>query len=233
MNRERTVWLVGSILCVFLAARLVGRVPVDEEDRQFANLVAQVQHEVRARYVTEIDAEKEQQMRTVAIQAMLGTLDAHTVYVPFDRKRQFIQALTGNFVGIGVSYRMNEKGEVQVTTPLENGPAYRAGIEAGDVITRVDDLEILGMKTEDISPKITGPEGTKVKITVRRYDGNEREFEIVRAPVNTPTVLGFARKPDGSWDYFVDRSLGIAYVFVGQFNEETQGNVEGPRCMSE
>lgn len=226
MNRERTAWLVGSILCVALAARLVGRVPVEEQDRQFANLIAQVQHEVRTRYVVDITPEKQKQMQAVAIQAMLSTLDPHTVYVPPVQKEQYLQMLTGNFVGIGISFRMNDKGEPEVITPLDGGPAYRAGIEAGDVIIKVNGEPIAGMKQEEISPKIKGPEGTTVRVTVRRYDGSEREFELVRAQVHEPTVLGYDRRPDGSWDYFVDRATGIAYLRIGQFNEETLGNVE-------
>lgn len=226
MNHERTAWLVGSVICVFLAARLVGRVPVEEKDREFAQLIAQVQHEIRARYVTAIDDNKLKQMQTVAIQSMLATLDPYTVYVPPVDKGQFMQQLTGNFVGIGVSFRMNDAGEVEVITPLDNGPAYHVGIEAGDVITHVNDVPILGLKTDEISPRIKGPEGSRVKITVRRYDASVREFEVVRAQVNEPTVTGYTRRADASWDYFVDRSLGIAYLRVAQFNEETLGNVE-------
>lgn len=226
MNPERLAWLFGSILCVFLASRLVGRVPVEEQDRQFANLVAQVQHEVRSRYVTEITPEKQKQMQLVAIQAMLNTLDPHTVYVPPIHKGQFMEVLTGNFVGIGVSYRANEAGEIEIITPLDGGPAYAAGIEAGDVITHVDGVAIQGMKTDEIAPRIKGPAGTKVKITVRRYDQSVRDFDIVRASVNEPTVIGYSRRADGSWDYFVDRSIGIAYVRIAQFNEDTLSHVE-------
>lgn len=226
MNRERLAWVFGSVLCVFLAARLVGRVPVEEQDRQFANLIAQVQHEVRARYVTEITPEKQKQMQNVAIQAMLDTLDPYTVYVPPDYKGQFLQDLTGNFVGIGISYHMNEAGEVEVITPLDGGPAYRAGVEAGDIITKVDGVAIKSLKSDEISPRIKGPAGTNVTITVRRYDGSEKDFAILRSSVNEPTVLGFNRRADGSWDYFIDRESGIAYVRIGQFNEETAADVE-------
>lgn len=226
MNRERTAWIFGTFLCVFLAARLAGRVPVEEQDRQFAELVAQVQHEVRTRYVTEISPEKQKQMQTVAIQAMLGLLDEHTIYVPPAHKVDFLQVLTGNFVGIGISYYVNDKGEFEVITPLDGGPAYQAGIEAGDVIIKVDGESIKGLKQDEVSPRIKGPEGTTVRITVRRYDGSEREFEIVRAEVNEPTVRGYLRKQDGSWDYFIDRDAGIAYVQIKQFNDETLGNVE-------
>ncbi len=227
MNRERLVWLFGMVLCVFLAGRmLASHVLVEDQDRQFANLIAQVQHEVRTRYVTQIDPAKQKQMQTVAIQAMLNTLDPFTVYVPPVHKGQFMQALTGNFVGIGVSYHLNEADEIEVITPLDGGPAYAAGIEAGDIITKVDGIAIKGMKTDDISPRIKGPEGTHVKITVRRFDGSEKEFDIVRGSVNEPTVTGYSRRPDGSWDYFIDRELGIAYVHIAQFNEETLGNTE-------
>ena len=173
MNRERTAWLVGSVLCVALAARLVGRVPVEEQDRQFANLIAQVQHQIRSRYVVEITPEKQRQMQAVAIQAMLGTLDPYTVYVPPVQKGHYMQVLTGNFVGIGISFDINEQGELVVVTPLDSGPAHRAGIEAGDIITHVDGQPILGLDREEIAGKIKGVEGTTVRITVRRFDGSE------------------------------------------------------------
>jgi carboxyl-terminal processing protease len=82
------------------------------------------------------------------------------------------------------------------------------------------------MTRDDIAAKIKGIEGTSVRVTVRRYDGSVKDFEILRSEVNTPTVRGYNRRQDGSWDYFLDRSAGIAYVHISQFNRETAHDVE-------
>lgn len=225
MLSPRFAWTLGSLLTVVMAVRFIGWMPADEEDRQIAQMVSQVQHEVRSRYVDEITPAKLRQMQSAAIAGMLSTLDPHTMYVPPQQKEQFKTILNGNFVGVGVNIRPTPQGEVVVETPIEGGPAFAAGIEAGDVFVKVNDQPVAGMDTKALRDKIVGEAGSTVKLTMRRYDNTLKDFEVERRQVNLPTVLGYQRNADGSWDWFADRAAGIGYIRIAQFNEETAARV--------
>ena len=227
MFRERIAWVIGTVSCVLLALRLVNHVPVDEEDRDFSQIVAQVEHEVRANYVDEITPDRLRAMQNAGIAGMLSTLDPHTIYVPPAGKQQFMQAINGNFIGIGVVLRAGDKpGEIAVTTPIEGGPAYAAGVEAGDVFVKVNGESVAGLSREELQARVQGPPGTTVNVTFRRFDGTEKAFLVERRQVNVPTVTGYQREADGSWDYFADRSVGIGYLRISQFNEDTGEEVK-------
>jgi carboxyl-terminal processing protease len=225
MLSPRFAWTLGALLTVAMAVRLVGWLPADEEDRALARMVAQVQHEVRARYVDEITPAKLKQMQAAAIGGMLSTLDPHTIYVPLQQKAQFNTILNGNFIGVGLKFSVTPAGEVSVETPIEGGPAYAAGIEAGDVFVKVNGQPVAGLTTSALHDRIVGEPGTSVTLTMRRYDNSFKDFVVERRQINLPTVLGYQRNADGSWDWFADRSAGIAYIRIAQFNEETADRV--------
>lgn len=166
----------------------------------------------------------------IVSELMRGALDPldefTTVIWPQDSK-EFEKHTRGNFVGVGISIYKNRKGEVEVVTPLEDTPAYRAGIQAGDVITKVDGEAIADYTINKVVDTITGQEGTNVTLTIRR-DGKEIDFPLRRAEVKIRSVKGMQRDPihEEKWDYWLDRKRGIAYIRVTNFQRNTVEDVD-------
>lgn len=110
--------------------------------------------------------------------------DRFSVYYPApDEEEAFTSQVNGTFEGIGVSIFKDSNDNCVVEQPLVGSPAFRAGIEAGDIITAVDGISTKGMTLTDISTRLRGEKGTTVKVTVLR-DGSTVNFSIVRDEVN-------------------------------------------------
>jgi C-terminal peptidase prc len=188
--------------------------------------------DVRMRLGNREDLDKHKDIDN-ALMRMLNHLDPYTTfYDPESLEREKGQ-IQGRFIGVGIQIRKDSNTDmIQVITPIMGSPAYRAGIQAGDLITTVtrevdsygkplEPAEVISTKGLDISEavkKILGKEGTRVKLTVNR-PGEEKpiEFELVRRPIQVETVLGFKRKADANWEYMLDAESKIGYVRLTQF----------------
>jgi carboxyl-terminal processing protease len=108
-------------------------------------------------------------------------------------------------------------------TPIDGSPAFKAGIQAGDIVLKVNGESIEGLKlTPDILKKIKGPIGTPVTLTVlHEGDKDPVDITMTREEVVVPMLKGYSRKPDNSWDYYVSDDPKIAYVRLVQFTPET------------
>jgi len=172
-----------------------------------------------------------------ALLRMLSHLDPYTTFYTPDRLKRAEGEISGQFIGVGINIRKDtDTDQIYIITPILGSPAFKAGIQGGDVITSVtrytdengktlDPPEILPTKGLDVSDavkKIVGKPGSKVKLTVRR-PGVEKplEFEMKRQSVQTESVLGARRKPDASWDYFIDPTSKIAYLRLTQFQRNS------------
>lgn len=158
-------------------------------------------------------------------EAALDALDPYTVIVWPKQKQDFEKAMTNEFSGIGVEIT-KEKGVLAIASLLADTPAYNSGLDAGDVIEKVD-----GTGTKDLSimcavHMITGPAGTKVTLTIRR-PGQEQTQEVMltRAKITVPTLRGWTRS-DGRWQYMVDEQNKIGYVRLTNFSERTSADFE-------
>jgi carboxyl-terminal processing protease len=160
------------------------------------------------------------------VEAALATLDPYTVIVWPRQVQDFEKLMTNEFSGIGIEIS-KPKGLLTVASLLPDTPAYRAGLDAGDVIECVD-----GVSTKDMSlvcavKKITGAKGTKVNLTIRRQGGQEQQTLIItRDRIIVPTIRGWQRTPDGKWLYMLDEKEKIGYVRITSFAAETADDLE-------
>ncbi len=144
-----------------------------------------------------------------------------------DELRRFRQSIEGNFVGVGILLRHNDKRELLIVNPLEGSPASRAGIRPGDKILAVDDQSTVGWATNRAVSNITGPVGKVVKLTIGREGVDEpMDFPLKRASIKMRSVNGWWKKEldargKPSWDWWVDPSVGIGYVRLTSFNEDS------------
>jgi carboxyl-terminal processing protease len=115
---------------------------------------------------------------------------------------------------------------VAVISPLEDTPAYRAGLLAGDLIMAIDDKSAENMRLEEAIKLLTGDPGTKVKIKVMHMNGEKEEVTITRAIIEVQTVKGLKRDDKDQWVYFIDPDRKIAYVRLTSFTEASAADLK-------
>jgi carboxyl-terminal processing protease len=161
---------------------------------------------IKTDYVEPVDEKK---LISDAIGGMVAGLDPHSQY--FDKKsfKEFREATTGRFVGIGIEMGM-EDGYVKVVSPIEGSPAFRAGMKSGDLITKIDDALVKGLTVDQAVKRMRGEPNTKVMLTVYRKTEN-RTFPvtIVREEIRLQSVRAKEVEP------------GYAWLRVSQFQDRT------------
>ncbi|MFM8731600.1 MAG: S41 family peptidase [Phycisphaerales bacterium] len=153
--------------------------------------------------------------------------DPYTEIVWPDRMRRFNQMIKGNFVGVGIMIRHNERREIVIVNPLDGSPAKRAGIKPGDRIAAVDGKSAADWPVDKAVDVITGPAGTTVRLSIAR-EGQDAPLEVplVRERIKMYSVQGWRKtgyneRSEPMWDWFIDPQGGIGYVRLTGFNEDT------------
>jgi carboxyl-terminal processing protease len=124
----------------------------------------------------------------LSIERMLQTLDAHSSYADPEDYQRMMEDHAGHFFGIGISISIRNQ-RVTVMSPMEDGPAYKLGIRAGDVIDKIDGLSTQGMNLNEAVSHIRGPEGEPVRITIRRPGSPEPvEYVVLREKITEDAV---------------------------------------------
>jgi len=170
---------------------------------------------VQKQYVRDVDTKK---MFEHAINGMLNGLDPFSTYIPESELPEFNKSTRGKFGGIGIQIGMR-RGFLTVISPLEDTPAYRAGVLAGDLIVEIEGKSTDGIRLEDAVKQLTGDPGTKIRIKVRHMTGEMEEFTITRALVEVHSIKGVKRDDKDQWVYWADPEKKIAYVRITSFTE--------------
>ncbi|UCE99521.1 MAG: S41 family peptidase [Planctomycetota bacterium] len=159
-------------------------------------------------------------------EASLSALDDHTVMVWPSQVVSFEKEMTKEFTGIGILIK-KEKGMLTVESLLPDTPAYNSGLDAGDVIEKVDGIPTKDMSLGCAVKHITGPAGTKVMLTIRRAgEGQSRDIIITRARIVVPPIRGWQRTEDGKWLYMINERERIGYVRITNFDLRTAQELE-------
>ncbi|MFO0846846.1 MAG: S41 family peptidase, partial [Gemmataceae bacterium] len=178
---------------------------------------------------------------TITLQRMLHKLDPHTTYIDPETKKKFDDDINGNFTGIGIQIRKDAvSNALLVVTPIKGSPAYHAGLQAGDLVTRVirefdsdgnpvnppEVIDTTKITLNAAVKKILGLPNTKVKIEVVRGKDKPFQIEITRGRVELESVHGFKRKANDDWDYLIDPKLKIAYLRLSSFARNSYRDME-------
>src|SRR5688500_4708658 len=134
---------------------------------------------------------------------------------------EFNKTTQGEFSGVGIQIQSDEDGSLKVVSPLEDSPAYKAGIKAGDVITHINAKNAKGITLNQAVKTITGPKGTTVVLTVASPGGKTKEHTIRRETIKVASVKGWLHRPGGGWEYLVDPENKIAYLRMTNFTKDT------------
>ena len=154
-----------------------------------------------------------------------SALDGYTYLVWPSDVQSFEKDMTNEFIGIGIVIsKMNNL--LTIDSLLEGYPAYRAGLDAGDVILQIDGRDTANITMEMAVRRITGQANTSVKLLIDRKGFDKpREFVVPREQIVVRAVEGLHRKPDGSWQFFLDETDKVAYVRLSGFYRETAGRL--------
>ncbi len=212
--------MVSLILITLLAFQLPGSLAQRDDDYAFVRTLVDIHRRVAANYVDPIDESK---LRGGAIDGMLGELDPFSVYIPPAHQEEFDRMLEGSFKGVGIQLNQLDDGRVEVVTPIDGSPAFKAGVMAGDIIEKVNGESLDGLRLPDVIKKIAGPLGSQVKLFVKHVTGDEAELTMTREEIVVPTVKGFSRKLMNNLvgDYYVCDDPKIAYVRITQFTPDS------------
>jgi len=166
-----------------------------------------------------------------AIQGMIDELnDPYTAFVPARDEPDFNKNLTGEYVGIGAEVIMDQ-GWLKIVSPMDDSPAWRAGVMAEDRVVSIEGNETQGLTIDECIELLMGEPGTEVTITVER-EGEQLGIDIVRDHIKVQAVKGFMREDagEGAWRHLIDQNLGVAYVRLTQFtpgsSEEVAAAIE-------
>ncbi|MCP3020707.1 S41 family peptidase [Cupriavidus basilensis] len=179
-----TAGLVAGVLATLqlsaTAQNSPGPLPL-EQLRLMADIFGQIKRE----YVEPVDDKK---LLTEAIKGMVASLDPHSAYLDEKDFKELQEGTRGRFAGLGIEISQ-EEGLVKVINPIEDTPAFRAGIQPGDLITRIDDKPVRGLPLEQAVKRMRGEPGTKVTLTIYRKS-DERTFpvSITRAEIRVQSV---------------------------------------------
>ena len=172
------------------------------------NLFGTVFERVRADYVEEATDE---QLIEAAITGMLVALDPHSSYLNAKSYRDMQVQTRGEFGGLGIEVTM-EGGLVKVVSPIDETPAFRAGIEPGDLISHLDGDPVLGLTLSQAVERMRGRVGTDIRLTIRRQDRQPFDVTITRAVIKIRSVR-----------HRVEDKVG--YIRITSFNEQTDSGV--------
>jgi carboxyl-terminal processing protease len=200
---------VGTILGVLISlnfqaiAQREPKTPIPYEDLQ---LLSAVFGKIKSDYVETVPDDK---LIKEAINGMVRGLDPHSDFLDAEAFKELQVSTQGKFGGLGIEVGV-EDGVIRVTSPIEDTPAYRAGIKAGDLIVKIDDTATRGLPLSKAVEKMRGKPGTQVVLTVVRKDAETPlTFTIIREEINVKSVRAKMLEP------------GYGYVRVRNFQERT------------
>jgi carboxyl-terminal processing protease len=139
---------------------------------------------------------------------------------------EFNKSTQGEFGGVGIQIINDDDMNLKVASPLEDTPAYKLGIKAGDIISKINGKNARGISTTMAVKTITGPPGTSVTLTIRSPDGTEKDYTIRREIINVASVKGWKRLPGGAWDYFIDPQQKIGYLRLTNFTKRSSEELD-------
>lgn len=180
------------------------------------SLFASVMEMVRENYI-DADAVGYRALTTQALEGMLNSLDPHCEFLDVDRYREVRSETEGLFGGIGVYVGIQENRNLVITMPVPGGAAFRAGLEPGDWILKVDGQGTKGLSLSTMIRELRGKPGEWMKLTIYRPSTRETlTFDIQREIINVPTVRNtqMIERPNSD-----DPAIG--YLWIVQFGEQT------------
>jgi len=175
------------------------------------DLFGEVLEKINKEYVDEVDQSKSMDS---AINGLLQSLDPYSAYMSPASFKGMQTETSGEFGGLGIEVGM-ESGVVKVISPIDNTPASKAGLKAGDYIVKINDLQVQGKSLTEAVELMRGPIGSSIKITVRRRGIKKALiFNITREIIEVQSVKS----------ELIDKNIG--YIRLTSFNENSSNQIK-------
>ena len=171
---------------------------------ELLNLFGEVMERAKNSYVEEITDKK---LIEAAIDGMLTSLDPHSSYLDEESFKYMREQTSGKFGGLGIEITM-DNGLVKIVSPIDDTPAAKAGIKAGDYITHIDSETVVGMNLNDAVGKLRGKVGTTVNLTIRRVNSKPIDLTIKREEIKIQSVKSEIKDD------------AISYIRISSFSED-------------
>jgi carboxyl-terminal processing protease len=222
---KRTKMIVGfAVMVAFLSIFIISSqrhssAEAKGSDYESIELFTDVMAIIKKSYVEEVDTKK---LVYGAINGMLSSLDPHSSFMPPDTYKEMKIDTKGAFGGLGIEISIKE-GVLTVISPIEDTPAFKAGIKAGDMILKIDDKFTKDLNINDAVKRMRGQKGSKVILTIMREGFDKpKEFPLIRDNIQVKSVRFHLM--DG----------GFGYVRIAQFQEKTDDDLsKALRTMKE
>ena len=197
---------IKLVFIIFISFPFALNAASDEEEKyKYLDLFGQVFDRVRSAYVEEVS---DKELTEKAIDGMLSGLDPHSGYMNEEVWQEMQMDTKGKFGGLGIEITM-EEGFVKVIAPIEDTPAYEAGILAGDYIIQIDDTPVFGLTLNEAVELMRGEKGETIKITISRENTEPFELVIVRDFIKIRSVKS-------------EIVGNVGYLRITSFNEQTE-----------
>ena len=199
------------ITFVFLIIPLQGVSTSENDIYKKIDLFGEVLEKINKEYVDEIN---QSESMDSAINGLLQSLDPYSAYMSPEVFNEMQTETSGEFGGLGIEVSM-ESGVVKVISPIDDTPASRAGIKAGDYIVKINDIQVQGKSLSEAVDLMRGPVGSGIELTIRRR-GNKKAliFNVVREVIQIQSV-----KAD-----LLEKNIG--YIRLTSFNENSGKQIE-------
>jgi carboxyl-terminal processing protease len=200
---------LAGVTTVLNVTRTYSATTQNTELYRHLDLFGDVLERVRSDYV---EKPEDGQLIESAINGMLSSLDPHSAYLSPKHFRDMQVQTRGEFGGLGIEVTM-ENGVIKVVSPIDETPAARAGLQSNDLITHLDNEQIVGLTLEQAVEKMRGPVGTPIKLTIVRK-GRDDPFDVdIKRDVIRINAIRARLEGD------------VGYVKISTFNEQTHANL--------
>ena len=200
-----------GILALFSTIFFQGVSSSENEIYKKIDLFGEVLEKINKEYVDEIN---QSESMDSAINGLLQSLDPYSAYMPPEIFREMQTETSGEFGGLGIEVSM-EAGVVKVISPIDDTPASRAGIKAGDYIVKIDNIQVQGKSLSEAVDLMRGPVGSGIELTIRRRGEKKAlNFNIIREVIQIQSV-----KTD-----LLENNIG--YIRLTSFNENSSNQIK-------
>lgn len=206
--------IVYTLIISLIAGSVHAKAAEKKEEQvntyELLNLFGEVMERTKMSYVEDVT---DKQLIEAAINGMLTSLDPHSSYLNADDFKYMSEQTKGKFGGLGIEITM-DNGVVKIISPIDDTPAAKAGLKAGDYITDIDGETVIGQSLNDVVNKLRGKIGSKVKVTIRRVNKKPFTVTLKRAEIKIQSVKSEIKNDD------------ILYIRISSFSEELDKAVE-------
>ncbi len=204
-------FIIIVLFTLFFCENLLANEEQDEKKEvyKYLNLFGEAFEKIKNNYVEDVSVKD---LIESAIEGMLTSLDPHSTYLNTEELDELRVQTKGEFGGLGIEVTL-ENGVVKVISPIDDTPASKAGIMAGDMITHLDGEPVLGMTLSEAVGLMRGKVGSKIKLKVVRNENENLDIEIIRAIIELKSVKSR-----------IENEIG--YIRVSSFNQKVDDEIK-------